>query len=123
MTDKIDLLDSNASVVPAHSRAICDKRSAGTSASPGDFTSTLATGISSAMSLSAACRVSEKAASDLLRQANQARSIIEQAVSAATSALQQLEELKQAEKEAAAEAGEARAVIKQLQGAAAKRRR
>lgn len=70
-----------------------------------------------------ACRESEKAASDLLRQANQARSIIEQAVSAATSALQQLEELKQAEKEAAAEAGEARAVIKQLQGAAAKRRR
>ena len=44
-------------------------------------------------------------------------------MSAATSALQQLEELKQAEKEAAAEAGEARAVIKQLQGAAAKRRR
>ena len=70
-----------------------------------------------------ACRESEKAASDLLRQANQARSIIEQAVSAATSALQQLEELKQAEKEAAAEAGAARAVIKQLQGAAAKRRR
>jgi hypothetical protein len=73
--------------------------------------------------LSPARRESEKAASDLLRQANQARSIIEQAVSAATSALQQLEELKQAEKEAAAEAGEARAVIKQLQGAAAKRRR
>ena len=44
-------------------------------------------------------------------------------MSAATSALQQLDELKQAEKEAAGEAGEARAVIKQLQAAAAKRRR
>lgn len=60
------------------------------------------------------CREAEKEASELLRQAGQARGLIDQAVAAAAAALQQVDALKRAEKEAAAEANEARAVIKQL---------
>ena len=66
-------------------------------------------------------REAEKAASSLLQQAGQARSLIDQAAAAFQAAVQQVEELKAAEKEAAAEVGEARGLLKQLETAARRR--
>lgn len=66
-------------------------------------------------------REAEKAASSLLQQAGQARGLIDQAAAAFQAAVQQVEELKAAEKEAAAEAGEARGLLKQLETAARRR--
>lgn len=59
-------------------------------------------------------REAEKAASDLLRQAGQARGLIDQAEQATVAALQQVQALKDAEAEAAASVADARALITQL---------
>ncbi|PRW59283.1 putative plastid-lipid-associated chloroplastic isoform A [Chlorella sorokiniana] len=85
------------------------------------LTAEAAEAIDEAKEAAAAAKEAEKAASSLLQQAGQARGLIDQAAAAFAAAVQQVEELKAAEKEAAAEAGEARGLLKQLETAARRR--